>query len=84
MVVDMDGEKRKRSPCSREEPVTVKKTVKDGKKKCADIPERVTLKKEIGLLSACTIIIGKIRILVLHLRINYGVDVSVLKAQLYV
>lgn len=23
------------------------------------IPERVTLKKEIGLLSACTIIIGK-------------------------
>lgn len=29
------------------------------KKKKKEIPERVTLKKEIGLLSACTIIIGE-------------------------
>uniref|UniRef100_A0A3B3VGG2 Uncharacterized protein n=1 Tax=Poecilia latipinna TaxID=48699 RepID=A0A3B3VGG2_9TELE len=29
------------------------------KKKEKEIPERVTLKKEIGLLSACTIIIGE-------------------------
>lgn len=29
------------------------------KKKKSSIPERVTLKKEIGLLSACTIIIGE-------------------------
>uniref|UniRef100_A0A3Q2G601 Uncharacterized protein n=1 Tax=Cyprinodon variegatus TaxID=28743 RepID=A0A3Q2G601_CYPVA len=28
------------------------------KKKKKEIPDRVTLKKEIGLLSACTIIIG--------------------------
>lgn len=28
-------------------------------KRDSGIPERVTLKKEIGLLSACTIIIGK-------------------------
>lgn len=33
-------------------------TVTDGKKK-KKIPDRVTLKKEIGLLSACTIIIGE-------------------------
>lgn len=32
----------------------------DGKKKkTKKIPDRVTLKKEIGLLSACTIIIGE-------------------------
>lgn len=29
------------------------------KKKKSSVPERVTLKKEIGLLSACTIIIGE-------------------------
>lgn len=34
-------------------------TMKDGGVKRDSIPERVTLKKEIGLLSACTIIIGK-------------------------
>lgn len=59
MVVDMDGDKRKRSVCSRQKPVAVQKTLKDGNNKRQKIPERVTLKKEIGLLSACTIIIGK-------------------------
>lgn len=32
---------------------------KQKKKKKSSVPERVTLKKEIGLLSACTIIIGE-------------------------
>lgn len=34
-------------------------TMRAGEVKCDTIPERVTLKKEIGLLSACTIIIGE-------------------------
>uniref|UniRef100_A0A3P9NC37 Uncharacterized protein n=1 Tax=Poecilia reticulata TaxID=8081 RepID=A0A3P9NC37_POERE len=35
------------------------KPATDSKKKKKEIPEMVTLKKEIGLLSACTIIIGE-------------------------
>lgn len=34
---------------------------KKKKKKESSVPERVTLKKEIGLLSACTIIIGEMQ-----------------------
>ncbi|XP_071021043.1 asc-type amino acid transporter 1-like [Oncorhynchus clarkii lewisi] len=60
MVADMDGEKRKRSICSRQEPAAALKILKDGNNKLDEIPDRVTLKKEIGLLSACTIIIGNI------------------------
>lgn len=58
VLTEMDGGKRKRSVCANREPEAQQKMVKD--KKIKDIPERVTLKKEIGLLSACTIIIGKI------------------------
>lgn len=36
-----------------------KKQQQEKKKKKSSVPERVTLKKEIGLLSACTIIIGE-------------------------
>lgn len=43
---DMDGQKGSSSMCSEGE-------------ETQDVPERVTLKKEIGLLSACTIIIGE-------------------------
>uniref|UniRef100_A0A674AWY9 Solute carrier family 7 member 10 n=1 Tax=Salmo trutta TaxID=8032 RepID=A0A674AWY9_SALTR len=60
MVADMDGGKRKRSICSRQEPLAALKILKDGNNKRDEIPDRVTLKKEIGLLSACTIIIGNI------------------------
>lgn len=35
---------------------------KKKKKKESSVPERVTLKKEIGLLSACTIIIGEMQL----------------------
>lgn len=35
---------------------------KKRKKKESSVPERVTLKKEIGLLSACTIIIGEMQL----------------------
>lgn len=51
---DMDGQNGSSSICSRPHG-----TVADGKKKKKKIPDRVTLKKEIGLLSACTIIIGE-------------------------
>ncbi|XP_063052176.1 asc-type amino acid transporter 1 [Engraulis encrasicolus] len=54
----MDGGKRKRSVGGVQQPEAQQKMVKD--KKMKDIPEVVTLKKEIGLLSACTIIIGNI------------------------
>lgn len=54
----MDGGKRKRSVGGVQQPEAQQKMVKD--KKMKDIPEVVTLKKEIGLLSACTIIIGRI------------------------
>ncbi|XP_012683548.1 asc-type amino acid transporter 1 [Clupea harengus] len=54
----MDGGKRKRSVCATQEPEAQQKMVKD--KNIKAIPEVVTLKKEIGLLSACTIIIGNI------------------------
>eukprot|EP00064_Thunnus_orientalis_P024211 superscaffoldBa00010082_g24491 len=50
---DMDGQNGSSSICSRPQG-----TVTDRKKK-EKIPDRVTLKKEIGLLSACTIIIGE-------------------------
>ncbi|CAB1322823.1 unnamed protein product [Coregonus sp. 'balchen'] len=56
----MDGEKRKRSICSRQEPLAALKILKDVNNKRDENPDRVTLKKEIGLLSACTIIIGNI------------------------
>lgn len=47
---DMDGQNGSSSICSRQD---------TKKKKKEEIPDRVTLKKEIGLLSACTIIIGE-------------------------
>ncbi|XP_029009465.1 asc-type amino acid transporter 1 isoform X2 [Betta splendens] len=50
----MEGQSGSRSTCSRP-----RGTEPDGRKK-KKIPDRVTLKKEIGLLSACTIIIGNI------------------------
>ncbi|XP_016423954.1 asc-type amino acid transporter 1-like isoform X3 [Sinocyclocheilus rhinocerous] len=50
----MDGVERKRTEAQRS-------MIKDSDlKRDSGIPERVTLKKEIGLLSACTIIIGNI------------------------
>ncbi|XP_073688036.1 asc-type amino acid transporter 1 [Garra rufa] len=50
----MDGVERKRTEAQRS-------IMKDSDlKRDSGIPERVTLKKEIGLLSACTIIIGNI------------------------
>lgn len=49
----MDGQNGSSSICSRPHGA-----VTEGKKK-KKIPDRVTLKKEIGLLSACTIIIGE-------------------------
>lgn len=58
VLTEMDGGKRKRSVCATQEPEAQQKMVKD--KNIKAIPEVVTLKKEIGLLSACTIIIGKI------------------------
>lgn len=73
MVADMDGEKRKRSVCSRQEPSAALKILKDGNNKRDEIPDRVTLKKEIGLLSACTIIIGKVGKNVLYFRDLGGV-----------
>lgn len=52
---DMDGQNGSSSICSQPHG-----SVTDGKrKKKKKIPDRVTLKKEIGLLSACTIIIGE-------------------------
>ena len=60
MVTEMDGATRNRSNSARQEPGAQQKMSKDGNSKNDDIPERVTLKKEIGLLSACAIIIGKI------------------------
>lgn len=49
---EMDGVERKRTESQR--------MMKDSDlNRDSGIPERVTLKKEIGLLSACTIIIGK-------------------------
>ena len=51
----MDGQSGSGGVCSR-----TQRTETDGKKKKKkNIPDRVTLKKEIGLLSACTIIIGE-------------------------
>ncbi|KAI3370730.1 hypothetical protein L3Q82_007099 [Scortum barcoo] len=49
----MDGQKGSSSICPEADG-------KRRKKKPQEIPDRVTLKKEIGLLSACTIIIGNI------------------------
>lgn len=51
---DMDGLNGSSGICSRSQG-----TATDGKKKKKKVPDRVTLKKEIGLLSACTIIIGE-------------------------
>lgn len=53
---DMDGQNGSSGLCSRPHG-----TVTDGEKKKKKVPDRVTLKKEIGLLSACTIIIGEPR-----------------------
>lgn len=50
----MDGQNGSGGICSRPHgPLT------DGAKRKKKVPDRVTLKKEIGLLSACTIIIGE-------------------------
>ncbi|MBN3316649.1 AAA1 protein, partial [Atractosteus spatula] len=56
----MDGADRKRSHCTKPDSTARETMVKDGNSKRDPIPERVTLKKEIGLLSACAIIIGNI------------------------
>ncbi|KAG9341989.1 hypothetical protein JZ751_018307 [Albula glossodonta] len=60
MVTEMDGAKRNRSNSAKQEPGAQQKMRKNGNNKRDLIPERVTLKKEIGLLSACAIIIGNI------------------------
>ncbi|KAG5839239.1 solute carrier family 7 member 10a [Anguilla rostrata] len=60
MVTEMDGATRNRSNSVKQEPGAQQKMTKDGNNKHDQIPERVTLKKEIGLLSACAIIIGNI------------------------
>ncbi|XP_007244333.3 asc-type amino acid transporter 1 [Astyanax mexicanus] len=56
----MDGAERKSGVRARPEPQAPRSTMKDRKVKEDTVPERVTLKKEIGLMSACTIIIGNI------------------------
>ncbi|KAJ8248984.1 hypothetical protein GJAV_G00229900 [Gymnothorax javanicus] len=60
MVAEMDGAARNRSNSVKQESGAQQKMMKDGNSKHGDIPERVTLKKEIGLISACAIIIGNI------------------------
>lgn len=52
-VTEMDGEERRRSEAQRS--IMTDSNITGDLR----IPERVTLKKEIGLLSACTIIIGE-------------------------
>lgn len=54
---EMHGAERQRNTKHKAE--AQPSTMTDGGVKCDTIPERVTLKKEIGLLSACTIIIGE-------------------------
>ncbi|XP_076863222.1 asc-type amino acid transporter 1 isoform X2 [Brachyhypopomus gauderio] len=56
----MDGAERKRRVCAKREPQAPHSIMTNREAKRNTIPERVTLKKEIGLLSACTIIIGNI------------------------
>lgn len=64
MVTDMDGARRIRTNCAKLEPEAHQMMMlKNGNNKHSHIPERVTLKKEIGLLSACAIIIGKLEII---------------------
>lgn len=58
LLAEMHGAERQRNAKHKAE--AQPSTMKDGKVKCDTIPERVTLKKEIGLLSACTIIIGEL------------------------
>ncbi|MCJ8736025.1 hypothetical protein PDJAM_G00254190 [Pangasius djambal] len=58
LLAEMHGAERQRNAKHKAE--AQPSTMKDGEVKCDTIPERVTLKKEIGLLSACTIIIGNI------------------------
>ena len=59
---DMERQNGSSSICSRAHGTVTegqkKKTKKEEEEK-EKIPDRVTLKKEIGLLSACTIIIGE-------------------------
>uniref|UniRef100_A0A8C4GUT9 Solute carrier family 7 member 10b n=1 Tax=Dicentrarchus labrax TaxID=13489 RepID=A0A8C4GUT9_DICLA len=56
----MDGQNGSGSICSRPQGTAADGRKKKKKEKEEKIPDRVTLKKEIGLLSACTIIIGNI------------------------
>ncbi|MGH0138807.1 UNVERIFIED_CONTAM: hypothetical protein FKN15_019535 [Acipenser sinensis] len=56
----MDGGKRHRSNCTKQDQTAQATMLKNGKYKRESSPERVTLKKEIGLVSACAIIIGNI------------------------
>ncbi|XP_048829594.1 asc-type amino acid transporter 1-like isoform X1 [Brienomyrus brachyistius] len=60
MVTDMDGGTRIRTNCAKLEPEAHQMMLKNGNNRHSHVPERVTLKKEIGLLSACAIIIGNI------------------------
>ncbi|XP_023646118.1 asc-type amino acid transporter 1 [Paramormyrops kingsleyae] len=54
MGAEMDGATRNRGDCAKQ------KMMENDSNKRDNVPERVTLKKEIGLLSACAIIIGNI------------------------
>ncbi|KAK6477275.1 asc-type amino acid transporter 1 [Huso huso] len=56
----MDGGKRHRSNCTKQDQTAQATMLKNGKYNREGSPERVTLKKEIGLVSACAIIIGNI------------------------
>lgn len=56
---EMHGAERQRN--AKHKAQAQPSTMKHGEVKCDTIPERVTLKKEIGLLSACTIIIGELK-----------------------
>ncbi|KAL4642177.1 asc-type amino acid transporter 1 [Arapaima gigas] len=57
---EMDGSVCCRSNSAERHPGAQDKMKEDDKKERGAVSERVTLKKEIGLLSACTIIIGNI------------------------
>uniref|UniRef100_A0A8C4S4P6 Solute carrier family 7 member 10b n=1 Tax=Erpetoichthys calabaricus TaxID=27687 RepID=A0A8C4S4P6_ERPCA len=56
----MDGANRHRSNCVKKDQATEHAMLKNGNYRRDGSPERVTLKKEIGLISACAIIIGNI------------------------
>lgn len=56
----MDGATRNRGDCAKQDPGAQQKMMENDSNKRDNVPERVTLKKEIGLLSACAIIIGEV------------------------